>query len=278
LRLNEAGVIFVPVFAFKQLSEDIGYVLYSALGSFYIPSFIMVVVYVRIFFAARERARKNIQAKKIAMAAAAEKRAINAASSASAATGGPSNDNNHHHNVINHVSTNGNNVSVAVVIKNDGLGTTNSTNPAPSNLDLPRNAGAGPNKCEVAVIAGNSDRSPNTSRLLKPAGRGKHGHSSRHHRAHSPVSTSSGGGGGGGGGAAGGASGFCGRCNSSRRCRSSSRRWNCLPRRWRKSNSEMGGLAGLTSKVGKNHILILIAQNLPYRILLVILDRLFSHM
>ncbi|CAG0921037.1 unnamed protein product [Notodromas monacha] len=54
-----------------ELSEDIGYVLYSALGSFYIPSFIMVIVYIRIFFAARERARKNIQAKKNAMAAAA---------------------------------------------------------------------------------------------------------------------------------------------------------------------------------------------------------------
>ena len=189
----------------------------------------MVVVYVRIFFAARERARKNIQAKKIAMAAAAEKRAQNAAAA-------PSSDNNHH-NVINHVSTNGSSISVAVVIKNDGLGgTTNSTNPAPSNLDTP--SGAGP-KREFAVIAGHSDKSPN-SRLLKP-GRGRH----RHHREHSPVSTSSGG----GGGAIGGASGFCGRCKSSRRCRSSSRRWSCLPRRWRKSNSEMGGLAGLTSKV-----------------------------
>ena len=42
----------------SQLSEDIGYVLYSALGSFYIPSCIMVFVYIRIYFAARERARR----------------------------------------------------------------------------------------------------------------------------------------------------------------------------------------------------------------------------
>ena len=36
-----------------QLSEDIGYVLYSAFGSFYIPSCIMVFVYINIYFAAR---------------------------------------------------------------------------------------------------------------------------------------------------------------------------------------------------------------------------------
>ncbi|XP_020284552.1 alpha-2A adrenergic receptor [Pseudomyrmex gracilis] len=43
------------------LSEDIGYVLYSALGSFYIPSIIMVFVYVRIYFAAKARARRGIR-------------------------------------------------------------------------------------------------------------------------------------------------------------------------------------------------------------------------
>ncbi|EFX76926.1 hypothetical protein DAPPUDRAFT_213639 [Daphnia pulex] len=42
-----------------ELSEDIGYVLYSALGSFYIPSCIMVFVYIRIYYAARARARRN---------------------------------------------------------------------------------------------------------------------------------------------------------------------------------------------------------------------------
>lgn len=44
-----------------QLSKDIGYVLYSALGSFYIPSCIMVFVYIRIYFAAKARARRGIR-------------------------------------------------------------------------------------------------------------------------------------------------------------------------------------------------------------------------
>ena len=46
---------------FLQLSEDIGYVLYSALGSFYIPSCIMVFVYIRIYFAARARTRRAME-------------------------------------------------------------------------------------------------------------------------------------------------------------------------------------------------------------------------
>lgn len=44
-----------------QLSEEVGYVLYSALGSFYIPSCIMVFVYIRIYFAAKQRARRGIR-------------------------------------------------------------------------------------------------------------------------------------------------------------------------------------------------------------------------
>lgn len=44
-----------------QLSEEVGYVLYSALGSFYIPSCIMVFVYIRIYFAAKARARRGIK-------------------------------------------------------------------------------------------------------------------------------------------------------------------------------------------------------------------------
>ncbi|CAB0020171.1 unnamed protein product [Nesidiocoris tenuis] len=44
-----------------QLSNDIGYVLYSALGSFYIPSCIMVFVYIRIYYAAKARARRGIR-------------------------------------------------------------------------------------------------------------------------------------------------------------------------------------------------------------------------
>lgn len=48
---------------FFQLSDDLGYVLYSALGSFYIPSCIMVFVYIRIYFAAKARARRGIKKK-----------------------------------------------------------------------------------------------------------------------------------------------------------------------------------------------------------------------
>ncbi|XP_055715566.1 alpha-2C adrenergic receptor-like [Phlebotomus papatasi] len=44
-----------------QLSQDVGYVLYSALGSFYIPSCIMVFVYIRIYYAAKRRARRGIK-------------------------------------------------------------------------------------------------------------------------------------------------------------------------------------------------------------------------
>ena len=44
-----------------QLSKDIGYVLYSAFGSFYIPSCIMVFVYIKIYFAARDRARRVVK-------------------------------------------------------------------------------------------------------------------------------------------------------------------------------------------------------------------------
>ena len=42
------------------LSEDIGYVLYSSMGSFYIPAFIMVFVYFKIYQAAKALARKNV--------------------------------------------------------------------------------------------------------------------------------------------------------------------------------------------------------------------------
>lgn len=52
---------FEPLAVLFQLSEDIGYVLYSALGSFYIPSCIMVFVYIRIYFAAKARARRGIR-------------------------------------------------------------------------------------------------------------------------------------------------------------------------------------------------------------------------
>lgn len=50
------------------LSEDLGYVLYSAFGSFYVPAIVMVFVYARIFVAARSRARRNIKKKKLPIA------------------------------------------------------------------------------------------------------------------------------------------------------------------------------------------------------------------
>lgn len=46
-----------------ELSEDIGYVAYSACGSFYIPAFIMVFVLVKIHQAATQRARRSIGVK-----------------------------------------------------------------------------------------------------------------------------------------------------------------------------------------------------------------------
>ena len=50
----------VSLFFVFQLSQDLGYVMYSAFGSFYIPSCIMVFVYIKIYYAARERARRVI--------------------------------------------------------------------------------------------------------------------------------------------------------------------------------------------------------------------------
>lgn len=50
------------------LSEDLGYVLYSAFGSFFVPAIVMVFVYARIFVAARSRARRNIRKKKLPVA------------------------------------------------------------------------------------------------------------------------------------------------------------------------------------------------------------------
>ena len=53
-------MISFPLFSSFQLSQDLGYVMYSAFGSFYIPSCIMVFVYIKIYYAARERARRVI--------------------------------------------------------------------------------------------------------------------------------------------------------------------------------------------------------------------------
>ncbi|XP_066985154.1 alpha-2C adrenergic receptor [Macrobrachium rosenbergii] len=53
------------------VSDDLGYVIYSALGSFYIPSCIMIFVYIRIYYAAKARARRGVPKKKPTPAGAA---------------------------------------------------------------------------------------------------------------------------------------------------------------------------------------------------------------
>ena len=46
------------------LTDDIGYVIYSTLGSFYVPLIVMVVVYFKIYIAARSRARRGLKPNK----------------------------------------------------------------------------------------------------------------------------------------------------------------------------------------------------------------------
>lgn len=48
-----------------ELTSRQGYVIYSSLGSFYIPLFIMTIVYVEIFIATKRRLRERAQAAKI---------------------------------------------------------------------------------------------------------------------------------------------------------------------------------------------------------------------
>lgn len=48
-----------------KLTERQGYVVYSSLGSFFIPLFIMTIVYVEIFIATKRRLRERAQASKI---------------------------------------------------------------------------------------------------------------------------------------------------------------------------------------------------------------------
>lgn len=52
-------------YAICQLTEQQGYVVYSSLGSFFIPLFIMTIVYVEIFIATKRRLRERAQASKI---------------------------------------------------------------------------------------------------------------------------------------------------------------------------------------------------------------------
>ncbi|XP_042226259.1 uncharacterized protein LOC121869138 [Homarus americanus] len=64
----DALVSYHHVFSF--VSDDLGYVIYSALGSFYIPSCIMIFVYIRIYYAAKARARRGVPKKKPAASGA----------------------------------------------------------------------------------------------------------------------------------------------------------------------------------------------------------------
>uniref|UniRef100_A0A6G1S3S5 Alpha-2C adrenergic receptor n=1 Tax=Aceria tosichella TaxID=561515 RepID=A0A6G1S3S5_9ACAR len=57
-----------------QLSDDVGYVLYSALGSFFIPCAVMVFTYIKIGLAARKRARRAINKQSRAGGAGGAKR------------------------------------------------------------------------------------------------------------------------------------------------------------------------------------------------------------
>ncbi|KAL3276462.1 hypothetical protein HHI36_011843 [Cryptolaemus montrouzieri] len=48
-----------------KLTERRGYVVYSSLGSFFIPLIIMTIVYIEIFIATRRRLRERAKASKI---------------------------------------------------------------------------------------------------------------------------------------------------------------------------------------------------------------------
>ena len=75
--LLSAIICFPPLVGWKRpqkkingfplclLSQEPGYVVYSTLGSFYIPLIVMVIVYFKIYLAARERARRNLKKKQV---------------------------------------------------------------------------------------------------------------------------------------------------------------------------------------------------------------------
>lgn len=75
-----------------QLTDDVGYVLYSALGSFFIPCAVMVFTYIKIFLAARSRARRAINKQSRAQGGAnkrlAARRQVNTFSGAPITSGG----------------------------------------------------------------------------------------------------------------------------------------------------------------------------------------------
>lgn len=44
-----------------SISDDVGYVVYSCMGSFYVPLCVMIIVYFRIYLAARDRAMRSLK-------------------------------------------------------------------------------------------------------------------------------------------------------------------------------------------------------------------------
>ncbi|KAJ8896547.1 hypothetical protein PR048_001891 [Dryococelus australis] len=58
-----------------KLTEQQGYVVYSSLGSFYIPLFIMTIVYVEIFIATKRRLRERARASKLNTASSGQRMA-----------------------------------------------------------------------------------------------------------------------------------------------------------------------------------------------------------
>ena len=57
---TDSATLTISVANDFEVIEEYGYVLDSCCGSFYIPSCIMVFVYIKIYYAARERARRVI--------------------------------------------------------------------------------------------------------------------------------------------------------------------------------------------------------------------------
>ena len=75
------------------LSDDIGYVFYSTMGSFYIPCVIMVFVYLKIYIAAKNLARKNIRKKENSLKSGQDvKDAVSVAITSSSTNGDCRND------------------------------------------------------------------------------------------------------------------------------------------------------------------------------------------
>lgn len=70
------------------LSEEKGYIIYSSIGSFYLPLIVMVLVYFKIYLAARDRARRNLKSKKKTSSATATTATTKTTAAADVATSG----------------------------------------------------------------------------------------------------------------------------------------------------------------------------------------------